>query len=181
MKIRKGSSEDFHWIVKLLKEGAKNGHFLPVMQSQAEGFLNSVIENGGVNMIKIRTHVQSPVFVPMTLSVAEIDGFPASFLICCIENKEIEVHLAGTKMDFKRQGCFTYLVEDVVSKNLNSKIYARCYKKSSFAIDAFKKLNFEVTNAEEPIELVLAKINAKKQIKGTRKTGLWSTIAARFT
>lgn len=184
MKIRKGSSGDLHWIVKLLKEGAKCGHFSPTIQFEAEGYLNSVIENGGVQMIKLRNSIQAPAFVPMVLSVAEIDGSPASFLICCIENKEVEVHLAATKTPFKRKGCFTYLVKDAISKNQNSKIYARCYKKSSLAIDALKKLNFEVTNGGDPIELVLAKIKPNKQINGTRKTwlsSLWSSIVAKFT
>lgn len=184
MEIRKGSSDDLHWIVRLLKEGAREGHFSPTMQMQAEGFLNSVIEHGGVQMIKLRNSIQAPVFVPMELSVAEIDDSPASFLICCKENNEVEVHLAGTKNGFQRKGCFTYLVQDAISKNTNSKIYARCYRKSSIAIDALKKLNFEVTTSGDPIELVLAKIKPNKQINGTRKTwlsSLWSSILAKFS
>ena len=154
MEIRQGSSGDLHWVAKLLKEGAKGGHFYPTMQLQAEDFLSSVIEHGGVQMTKIRNGIQDPVFIPMVLSVAEVDGSPASFLICCKENNEVELHLAGTKTPFKQKGCFTLLVKDAISKNPDSKIYARCYKKSSLAIDAFKKLNFEVTNGGDPIELV---------------------------
>lgn len=184
MEIRQGSSGDLHWIVKLLKEGAKVGHFSPTMQLEAEGFLSSVIQNGGVQMIKLRNSIQAPVFVPMTLSVAEVNGSAVSFLICCKENNEVEIHLAGTKASFKQKGCFTHLVKDAISKNLNSKIYARCYKKSSLAINTLKKLNFEVTNGGDPIELVLDKIKPNKQINGTRKTwlsSLWSSIVAKFT
>ncbi|MCL1075416.1 hypothetical protein [Shewanella dokdonensis] len=184
MEIRKGSSSDLRWIVKLLKEGARDGHFLPTMQMQAEGYLNSVIEHGGVQMIKLRNSIQAPVFVPMELSVAEIDGSPSSFLVCCKENNEVEVHLAGTKTPFKQKGCFTYLVQDTISKNQNSKIYARCYRKSSIAIDALKKLNFEIAAGGDPIELVHTKIKPNKQINGTRKTwlsSLWSSIVAKFS
>ena len=183
MQIRQGSSGDLHWIVKLLKEGAKDGHFSPTMQFQSEGFLNSVIENGGVQMMKLRNTIQAPVFVSMELSVVEVDEVPASFLICCKENNEVEIHLAGTKAPFKKKGCFTCLVNDAVLKNSNSKIYVRCYKKSSEAIDALKKLNFKVTKGGDPIELVLAKIKPK-QIDMTRQTWLssfWSSIVAKFT
>lgn len=181
MEIRKGSSRDLRWIVKLLKEGARGGHFSPTMQMQAEGFLNHVIKHGGVKMIKLRNGIQSPAFVPMELSVAEIGGSPVSFLICCKENNEVEVHLAGTKTPFKQKGCFTNLVQDAISKNPNSKFYARCYRKSSIAIDALKKLNFEIATGGEPIELVLAKTKHNKQINGVRKnwfSSLWSSIIA---
>lgn len=184
MEIRKGSSRDLRWIVKLLKEGARGGHFSPTMQIQSEGFLNSVINHGGVQMIKLRNSIQAPVFVPMELSVAEIGGSPVSFLICCKENNEVEVHLAGTKTPFKQKGCFTHLVLDAISKNPNSKFYARCYRESSIAIGALKKLNFEVTTGSEPMELVLAKTKHNKQINGTRKnwlSSLWSSTIAKLS
>lgn len=155
MKIRKGSSNDSQWIVELLKKGASDGHFSPTMQVQAEGFLSSVIDSGGVKMMKLRGSIQAPVFVPMELSVIEIDGVPASFLICCKDNNEVEIHLAGTKELFKNKGCFTSLVNDTALKNSNSRIYARCYKTSSLAIDVLKKLNFKVTKSGDPIELTL--------------------------
>ncbi len=174
MNIRQGSADDLKWIVKLLIKGTNDGHFTPTMKLQAKGFLKSVIENGGVRMRKLRDSIQPPVFVPMELFVAEIDEVPASYLICCKDNNEVEIHLAGTKESFKKKGCFTSLVNNVVLNNIDSKIYARCYKNSFLAIDVLKNLDFKVTKSGDPIELTLQKTKPNKSFKRTKKSWLGS-------
>ncbi|MBF4374426.1 hypothetical protein EAY46_15260 [Vibrio anguillarum] len=149
---------DLHWIANLLLEGADDGHFLPSIKSQAMVFLHAIVESGGVTMIKIRGDVQSPTFVPMEITVAEFDGTPASFLICCKEHDAIEIHLAGTQKSFRKKGCFNQLVSDAISKNSSiSRVYARCYTNSSKAIQGLKKMNFKPTKSGNPIELTLSR------------------------
>ncbi len=157
MKIRQGLADDSTWIVKLLIEGANEGHFGQSLKYQAEPFLQSIIENGGINMVKLRETIQAAIFVPMELSVAEIEGTPASFLICCKDNNEVEVHLAATLESFKRKGCFNKLVSATIINHKKSRIYARCYKKSTLAVNGLKKLNFKITKSGDPIELTLSK------------------------
>ncbi len=157
MHLRQGTMNDSTWIAKLLVEGAIDGHFGNSMKLQALVFLNAIIESGGVQMIKLRGNIQAPTFVPMELTVAEVDGVPASFLICSKESGAVEIHLAGTKKTFRKNGCFTRLVSDAISKNKNSRIYARCYKRSSVAIKRLKNLNFKPTKKGEPLELTFSK------------------------
>ena len=157
MHIRKGNIDDLIWIGNLLIEGANEGHFGPSMSYQAMVFLQAVIQSGGVQMIKLRGGIKAPVFVPMELTVAEVDGNPASFLICCKEGSDVEIHLAATIKRFRKNGCFSKLVMNAIINNSNCLVYARCYKKSTSAIKGLKKLNFKPTKKGNPIELTLAK------------------------
>lgn len=157
MHLRKGSTDDSEWIIKSLIDGANEGHFGPSMKFQAKEFLKAVIKSGGAQMMKLRGGIQAPTFVKMELTVADIDGVPASFLICCDDNDGIEIHLAGTLKKFRKNGCFNRLVEEVIKNHSESRIYARCYKKSSWAIKGLEKLNFQTTKHGDPIELTLSK------------------------
>lgn len=157
MHIRKGTIDDIKWISSLLTDGVNDGHYSPSMKCQTMDFLQSVIENGGVNLMKLRGVIQKPAFIKMELTVAELDGVPASFLICAKENNEVEIHLAGTVKRFRKNGCFTRLVSDAITKYSNYHVYARCYKKSSWAVEGLKKLDFKPTKTGNPIELTLSK------------------------
>jgi len=157
MNIRSGSVKDIDWIAKLLIEGANEGHYLPTIKLQAKNLVQSVIDNGGVNIVKLRGSVQCPVFIKMDLTVAETDGFPVSFLICCEDINEVEIHLAGTLKGFRKNGCFNKLVNQAIINYRRSRIYARCYKKSSWAIKGLEALNFKITKNGNPIELTLSR------------------------
>jgi len=156
MNVRPGSVEDIEWISKLLIEGANEGHYLPTIKFQAKELVQSVVVNGEVQMVKLRGSVQAPEFIKMDLTVAEMDGFPASFLICCKDANEVEIHLAGTLKKFRKNGCFNRLVIEAVTNYGNSRIYARCYKKSSWAINGLEAINFKITKDGNPVELTLA-------------------------
>lgn len=45
--IRQGELVDVSWIVSLLKEGYRSGHFSPTIEDQAYGLLTSIINNDG--------------------------------------------------------------------------------------------------------------------------------------
>ena len=79
--------------------------------------------------------------------VAEVDGLPASFLYCAHdEDGSVELHLAATKKEFRRRGCFNLLIKNALDIYSNcSNIYVRCYEKSTFAKDALNKLGFTST------------------------------------
>ncbi|MBO2615337.1 hypothetical protein [Shewanella algae] len=156
MKVRLGLANDVEWISKLLIDGANEGHYLPTIKSKAKELVQSVVANGGVQMVKLRSSVHAPVFVQMDLTVAEIDGIPASFLICCRDADEVEIHLAGTLKKFRKKGCFNRLVSEAIRNYSGSRIYARCYKKSSWAINGLESINFKVTKDGNPIEMTYA-------------------------
>lgn len=155
--LRPGNTNDSAWIVNLLKEGVRDGHYGPAMKFQATEFIQSIFERGGVHMIKMRGGIQAPTFVHASISIAEEAGSPAAFLVCCTDESGAEIHLAGTEKKFRGKGHFNALVKDLIKNNQESKIYARCYAKSSWAISALKKLNFEITKDGNPIELTLSR------------------------
>lgn len=104
-------------------------------------------------MLKLRGGAQVPCFAKATLAVAEIDGVAASFVVSLVDEHEIEIHLAGTSKAFRRKGCFGVLVQHEVSKSPSgSRIFARCYKKSTWAVNALKKQGFKLTKNGDPQE-----------------------------
>ena len=159
LNIRKGERADAVWISNLLKDGSRDGHFLYTVAHQADDLLESIFQNGGLSIFKLRDNLQEPVaqFVKADILVAELYNSAASFLILLIENNKIELHLAATKKQFRRKGCFSALVEHVIKNYRGSyKIFARCYKKSTWAIKALKSKGFVITSTNnDPIELSL--------------------------
>ena len=154
--IRGGEPKDTYWIVSLLKEGAQGGHFSPTVVDQSPAILNAIFENGGFVMLKLRGGIQAPTFVPAEIAVAEIDGEGVSFLIILREGNNIELHLAATKRSARRKGCFKKLILYAVEQhNKRKRLFARCYKKSSWAIEGLKKEGFTITKDGDPIELSL--------------------------
>lgn len=161
--IRAGEISDLAWVCELLREGAKEGHFLPTMTNQAEVLIKSIINNGGVSMIKLRGKIQAPRFIRMDLIVMDVDGNPASFIVTCKEKNELEIHLAGTLKPYRRRGYFRNLIQWIIKNSNKSRIYSRCFKKSSWAINGLKSLGFKTTKVGEPIELSL--IPPKKYLR----------------
>ncbi len=156
--VRRGMPKDANWIAFLLKEGAKDGHFGPTLVAQAPALLDAIFKNGGMMMMKLRDGIQAPCFVSAEVLVAELEGKAASFLILIRDETGIELHLAGTKKSSRRNGCFRALVRHVVAKHeKNMRIFARCYKKSTWAIEGLKKEGFKTTKAGDPVELTLCR------------------------
>lgn len=154
--VRKGVPADATWIVALLKEGAQSGHFGHTLVAQAPALLDAIFKNGGIMMMKLRNEIQAPCFVSADVLVADLDGKSASFLIPLREDNEVELHLIGTKKSARRCGCFKNLVQhEIEQHNTSMRIYARCYKKSTWAVEGLKKEGFEITKTGEPIELTL--------------------------
>jgi hypothetical protein len=141
------------WIEQLLKVGASEGHFGPTVGMQASALLSTTLSDGGFNMLKLRNDKPTPVFMLAKLSVADIDGQPASFILTLEDSKEAEIHLAATIKEFRRSGCFNELSNAVIAQHSKTKrVFARCYKKSSWAQTALSKLGFAVCATGNPIE-----------------------------
>jgi len=154
ISIRNANSTDLSWITSLLREGSDQGHFAPTVNQQASHIVTYILNNGKIQMMKVRDGGLRPVTIPAYIKVAEFDGKPASFLLCLVESNEIELHLAGTIKSQRNKNCFRRLVANEVHNNPGaSRIYARCYEKSTYAKAAFEKEGFEVTKDGDPNEL----------------------------
>lgn len=154
INIRTGTEKDSDWIAKLLQGGAQEGHFGSLVSAQANNLLKSIFDNGGVQFLKLRGGITEPTFVKMYIDVVELDGDNAAFLITAVQDDGIELHLAGVLKNHRRKGCFLALVEHAKKKwGHNHKVYARCYKKSTWAKAALAKAGFSVTKGGNPEEL----------------------------
>lgn len=142
--IRPFCETDLEWVKELLIYGTKQKHFSSFFQHNTEPMLKDVLSLGSVMFRMDRNGLVVDRPRRIDIIVAEVDGFPASFLYCAHdEDGSVELHLAATKKEFRRRGCFTLLVKNALEKYSNiSKFYVRCYEKSTFAKDALKKLNF---------------------------------------
>jgi hypothetical protein len=156
ISLRLADLKDSAWISELLIDGARHGHFSPTLAAQSADLIRELITRGGITMVKLRGHIHMPTFCVGTVTVADVQGVAASFLITMQDQDELELHLAGTKKAFRRHGCFNALIEHQLASHTGAaKIYSRCFKKSSWAIAAFHKQGFVETSHGEPIELVL--------------------------
>lgn len=153
IKIRPAAANDGQWIVALLKEGAKNQHFAPTVSLQAKAIFGQIMTAGYLPMLKRRNGIRRECYIQAMMWVAEIDALPAAFLISLEDAGEVELHLAGTQKQFRRQGCFRELMRHQISVKANHKIFARCYKHSTFAINALKHEGFAITQQGDPVEL----------------------------
>ena len=142
------------WIEKLLKVGSSEGHFGPTVGMQASALLSSTLSDGGFNMLKLRNGKPTQVFMSAKLAVADINGQPASFVLTLEDSMEVEIHLAATIKELRRNGCFNELSHAVIAEHSKTKrVFARCYKKSSWAQTALVALGFVVCATGNPIEL----------------------------
>ena len=186
ISIRNANSTDLPWIISLLREGASQGHSASTVKQQASHIATYILNNGIIPMMKVRDGSLRPVTIPAYIKVAEIDGLPASFLLCLVENSEIELHLAGTIKSQRRKGCFRKLVANEIHDNPTaSRIYARCYTKSTHAKAAFEKEGFEITKAGDPYELtwqrpILRAVTEQNERHQLASNRLWSWIANLF-
>lgn len=153
--IRPGHAGDSDWICALLSEGARQGHFMSTVAVQAPHVIKATVTAGGFTMIKLRGRVHEPAFVGARLTVAEVEGVPASFLVTLQHDDHRELHLAGTLKVFRRLGAYRFLIEDELQGASPGTVYiARCYRKSTWAANGLKALGFVVSQASgNPIEL----------------------------
>jgi hypothetical protein len=107
-------------------------------------------------MVKLRGTIQEPRLVQATIDVAELNGNPASFLICVFDGAETELHLAGTRREVRRMGCHRALIRHQVGQRANgSSIIARCFKRSTWAVDVLRQEGFALTLPGDPDEFTL--------------------------
>lgn len=156
--VRSGNIADASWVVSLLREGAQLGHFSEFVGPTASPLVGEILTKGGFTIVKGRGGLQAPRFINATIKVADLDGEPASFLISLMEKNEVELHLAATRKQLRRKGCFSELTKnEIASHNPSIRIFARCYKKSTWAVEALQKEGFEITKGGDPVELTLSR------------------------
>jgi hypothetical protein len=154
--VRDARADDATWIIRLLTEGAEQGHFAKTVAWQAPALVSEILTKGQILWTKIRGGMQSPSHISARIRVAEIDNEPASFMIVLTNDDEIELHLTATKKKHRRKGCFRALVRDEIAMwTGREKLFARCYKKSTWAKDGLLSEGFTVSDLVEPVEFTL--------------------------
>src|SRR5690606_5615200 len=133
-EIRKGTVRDEAWIVPLLRTGTAAGHFGPTVAQQAPQLINVAATGASFTMVKLRNGKQEFRSVSAELAVAECKGTPVSFLVLLHDSSEHEAHLAGTVVEFQRQGAFSALLKNVLKTTATGEqVIARCYSESVVA------------------------------------------------
>jgi hypothetical protein len=153
--IRDIEKSDIEWIRMLLIDGTQSKHFGPTVGTQARPMLEETIANQRLEFLILRDGKKQQYFRKVKVFVADVDGMPASFLMCAEDHSAVELHLAATKKEYRKQGCFGTLIQYALNEyRAIDKKYARCYKKSTWALDGLKKCNFKITKGGNPVELV---------------------------
>lgn len=185
IEIRAGTEADLTLVSGLLREGARQRHFASSVEKEATSIVRSVLTNGGVPMLKRRGGLQVPCFVKAKLVVAMYEGMLASFLLVLFDEREIELHLAGTAKAYRRKGLFRALVQHELSHSLPEfRIYARCYRKSTWAVNALKGLGFALSKDGDPQEFTFVRRAtslpeaslAEDQAKQGKKRDIWDAL-----
>lgn len=154
--IRPAVVEDATWMAPLLREGAREGHFLDTVGFQADPLLHSLLNFGGLTMRKLRRGREEVCTVHGYVWVATVDNEPAAFLICMDDQEGYELHLAGTRSEYLRRGCFKALVGHAIANAPSEgRVFARCYPRSTVAVDALRRYGFVPSSSGDPMELDL--------------------------
>lgn len=154
ISIRSAVAEDAAWIAALLRDGARQGHFRDTLSAQAVPLVEELLHVGFLTMVKLRHNRPEVCRVDGDVRVATWEDQPAAFLICMHDREGYELHLAGTRPEFIRHGCFKALVRHALASSPGeSRVFARCYATSSVAIEALKAHGFVRTSGGDPVEL----------------------------
>lgn len=156
LHIRDVEISDAHWIAILLIDGVKKKHFSNIDEEQAYKIVQEVTKNDQIKFRIFRNEEIIEYIRTIKIYVAELNGIPASFLLCADDHDGMELHLAATKYEFRHKGCFSKLVLHAISQcHVSKNIYVRCYQNSIDAISRLIKLGFIVRVPDNnPIELI---------------------------
>lgn len=140
---------DQQWVLPLLGDGVRDGHFGPTVYQQAAQSFGIFVSPDGFQM-RVMRHDRISIRQVLPISyVAEIDGIPAGFLIALnLQDGAFELHLAGTVKARRRSGVFRALCMQAIKQFPycdERRIFARCYPGSTWAIAAFKAMGFVET------------------------------------
>ena len=154
--IRQGEQSDLSWTAKILEAGIDEGHFSKLLKNNSAPLIKAIINKDEIKFVGMRGKIDSTQRYNFDLLIAELNNIAVSFLVLKIGVDGVELHLAGTLKEHRRKGYFYALANHVKEKyTKNTRLYARCYKKSTFAINALEKLGFEKIKDGDPIELEL--------------------------
>lgn len=159
ISIRPAVVEDATWMAPLLRKGARQGHFLDTVSFQADSLLHSLLNFGGLSMMKLRQGREEVCTVHGYVWVATVGDEPASFLICMDDQEGYELHLAGTRSEYLRRGCFKALVRHAIANAPSEgRVFVRCYATSRVAIEALQHYGFVRTRSGDPMEMDLKRV-----------------------
>lgn len=153
MRIREGNNDDLLWVSKLLSDGTRDGHFgLDLLNIKP--FLKAIINKQKINFVSLRGKIDVSENYEFRLLVADLDANPTSFIILKIGHDGTELHLAATEKKNRKKGCFKSLIKHVINNSQRKdRIFARCYKNSTYAINALEQMGFIAKGNGDPIEL----------------------------
>lgn len=153
MRIREGNNDDLLWVSKLLSDGVRDGHF-GLNLSNIKLFLKAIINKEKINFVSLRGKIDVSENYEFKLLVADLDATPTSFIVLKIGHDGIELHLAATEKENRKKGCFKNLIKHVINNShRKDRIFARCYKNSTYAINALEQMGFIAKGNGDPIEL----------------------------
>lgn len=167
--LRAAKQSDIIWIAGMLKDGANEGHFNKSIINSSVGLITAITNNQKINFTAMRGTIDDKQDFYFDLLVLDINDKPVSFLVLKSGQDGLELHLAGTKTQYRRKGYFQHIANHVIQQYKHSRIYARCYKKSTFAMAALKKIGFEKVKDGDPIELELNQKSTNSTIESILK------------
>lgn len=157
INIRKINQHDAMWLFDLIQQCVSEGHFSISMDHfQALSLYKSAIDRRPMQIYKSAKELYT---VLPDITVAEYDEVPVAFLATFYqkERDEIEFHMLAVLKNHRRKGCARVLLEHALTGSAaRTRIYGRCYKKSTSAIELLKSLGFSVVPSSmenDPIEL----------------------------
>ncbi len=182
INIKKARPDDAIWIFDELGEGAQAGHFSASVADdfQRMGMIAQVIGRNKLPILKVRNGSFRQELLPADLWVAFNGSVPAGFLLSLYEHTRahppaVELHLGGVVQKFRKQGIFTALVQNQIALlPSGTRVYARCYKQSAFAISTLMRQGFVFTNFGNPSELSI--LASPKSVAIVEKNGAQNDV-----
>lgn len=174
LTIRRATPDDSIWIFDELGNAARDGHFSPTVcdELQRMGLIVQVIVRGVLPILKVRNGNANQENLEADLWVAQVGSVKAGFLLSLYEHSRatpsaVELHMGGVVKGLRANGVFSSLVRNQISMlPTGTRVYGRCYPRSTSAISSLKKLGFVVSHQGNPIELAISSSSAFAQSPG---------------
>ncbi len=162
-KMRHALLDDIDFVLNLVREGARDGHYAPWMQEPAHlhalrAALKQVIQHGGMARQTERgTEIVKAVLVIYEAS----DHGRVAFLLAAekvpgSEETDVELYKCSVARPFRGRGIGARLIAAFVSRYPKQvRFFARCYPKSTFMIAILRSVGFHQIGTTSGGTLVL--------------------------
>ncbi len=145
--IRDFKPEDEKFVRKLIDDGIKGGHFIDKNNKKLHSGVSSLHENImraiEEKEIAIRTPSGKIYTGKISVKIAELQNQKSGVLIVKHDVGGIELWILAVEKDFRRKGIATYLISHEIESVKSGVFYARCLKKSTYAMKLLEKIGFE--------------------------------------